>query len=70
MYLGIHLSRDKAYVFILLYFSKERNGLTVKMEFIGINRRTKEEIEIHEEFKCLSTLEMQGDKNFNFITFD
>ena len=51
-------------MFLFVVFLLRRgNGPTAKMQFIGMTRRTKEEIEIHEQ-------SMVQDKNFNFITID
>ena len=44
----------------IVFFLRRGNGLTAKMEIIGMTRQTKEEIEIHEEFKWLFN---SGDDN-------
>ena len=33
----------------IAFFLRRENGLTAKMEFLGMTRRTKEDIEIHEQ---------------------
>lgn len=48
---------------------KERKWQTAKMEFTGMTRRTKEEIEINEELMVTHHWSWQSDKNINFIKF-
>ena len=55
----------KPMILVILLFLRKGNGLAAKMEVIGLTRRTKEEIEIHEVLFVI-----QQRDNFNFITFD
>ena len=53
-----------------VFFLKRGNGLTAKMQFTGMTRRTKEKIEIHEELWLFNIGDDNEIRTFNFITFD
>jgi len=53
VYLGNTFFQGKSLFLFIFLFLRRGNGQTVTMEFNGSTRRTKEEIEIHEEFKWL-----------------
>ena len=54
----------------IVFFLRRGNGQTVKMEFIGMIRRKKEEIEIRGvSYKRLFNIGRQRDKDFNCNNF-
>jgi len=54
VYLGNTFVPRKRLMFLFIFFLLRRgNGLTAKIEFMGMTRRTKEEIEIHEELMLI-----------------
>ena len=66
----LRFAEKKLMFLFLVLFLRRGNGLTAKMESIGVTRRTKEDIEIHEELMAIQHWRWQRDKNFNFITFN
>ena len=55
VYLGNTFVLRKAYfsLTVLSSFLRRGNALMVKMEFTGMTRRTKEELEVHEELMVI-----------------
>ena len=50
-----YICPEKKFMFLfVIFFLRRGNGLTANMEVISMTRRTKEKIEIHEEY----TMEM------------